>query len=183
MLRDLFDYAIARVRGVPTLAMLRRRGLQAGTGVHLGPFCLIDYAHAHLIELSDGVTLAPGVQIIAHDASTKRHLGYTRVARVSIGRNAFVGAGSIVMPGVRIGESAIVGAGSLVTDDVPAGMLAVGRPARVVGPVEDYLARRREELAHAPVFDRDWTVYGRLTDERRREMARRLADGSTAYVP
>lgn len=182
-LRELCAHAVARLRGVPTLAMLRRRGLRAGADVHIGPYCVIDYPHAHLIELGDGATLAPGVFLLAHDASTKRPLGYTRVARIRVGRDAFIGAGSMVMPGVAIGDAAIIGAGSLVTQDVPAGMLAVGRPARVVGPVEDYLAKRREEMARVDVFDLDWTIYGDLTDERRAEMARRLAGGESAYVP
>ena len=89
----------------------------------------------------------------------------------------------MVLPGVEIGDGAIVGAGSLVTQDVPAGMLAVGRPAQIVGPVDDYLAKRREEMTRVPVFDADWTVYGDLTDQRRAEMARRLADGTGAYLP
>jgi hypothetical protein len=87
------------------------------------------------------------------------------------------------MPGVRIGDSAIVGAGSLVIDNVPAAMLAIGRPAHVVGPIEDYLERRREEIRRGPVFDLDWTVYGQLTKERQTETARRLADRRAAYVP
>ena len=182
-LRALFADAVARLRGAPTLATLRRHGLRAGADIHIGPHCVLDLPHAHLIELGDRVTLAPGVYLLAHDASTKRALGYTRIARIRVGNDVFIGAGAMVLPGVEIGDAAIVGAGSLVTQDVPAGMLAVGRPAQVVGPVEDYLAKRREEMTRVPVFDVDWTVLGDLTDARRAEMARRLAGGGNAYVP
>ncbi|MFQ5948845.1 MAG: acyltransferase [Acidimicrobiia bacterium] len=50
-------------------------------------------------------------------------------------RRASIGSGSTILGGVTIGEGALVGAGSVVTKDVPPGMLAVGAPARVVGPV------------------------------------------------
>ncbi|MNL86126.1 Galactoside O-acetyltransferase [compost metagenome] len=50
---------------------------------------------------------------------------------VSIGRNAWIGAGAIILPGVTVGDDAIIGAGSIVTRDVPAGRTAVGNPARL----------------------------------------------------
>lgn len=51
-----------------------------------------------------------------------------------IGAGASIGAGCVILPGVRIGAQALVGAGSLVTADVPPGMLVYGSPARVIGP-------------------------------------------------
>lgn len=51
---------------------------------------------------------------------------------VKICRNAFLGMGSIVLPGVVIGENAIIGAGSVVTSDIPPNSIAVGRPAKVI---------------------------------------------------
>ena len=88
-LRGYIADAVARLRGAPTLATLRRHGLRAGADVHIGPHCVIDLPHAHLIEIGDRVTLAPGVYLLAHDASTKRALGYTRVARIRVGRDVF----------------------------------------------------------------------------------------------
>lgn len=51
------------------------------------------------------------MQILAHDASTKRYLGYTKIGRVLIGNNVFVGAGTIILPSVAIGNNVIIGAG------------------------------------------------------------------------
>ena len=70
-----------------------------------------------------------------------KHVSYRRAA-IAFDRNpprilraARIGGGSILCPGVTIGENALVGAGSVVTRDVPPRMIALGNPARVVGPV------------------------------------------------
>jgi maltose O-acetyltransferase len=54
---------------------------------------------------------------------------------ISIGAGAWLGGGVIVLPGVTIGENAVVGAGSVVSRDVPAGVVAVGTPARALRPI------------------------------------------------
>lgn len=56
---------------------------------------------------------------------------------VTIKKGARIGSGVMICPGVTIGEDALIGMGSVVTKDIPAGMLARGNPARVVGPVGD----------------------------------------------
>jgi acetyltransferase-like isoleucine patch superfamily enzyme len=50
---------------------------------------------------------------------------------VRVGRNVWIGAGAIILPGVSVGDDALIGAGSVVTRDVPAGVTAFGNPARV----------------------------------------------------
>lgn len=54
---------------------------------------------------------------------------------IHIGRNCWLGAGVIVLPGVTIGENTVVGAGSVVTKDLPANVVAVGNPCRVLRPI------------------------------------------------
>ena len=54
---------------------------------------------------------------------------------VHIGKNCWLGAGVIVMPGVTIGDNTVIGAGSIVTRDIPANVVAVGNPCRVMRPV------------------------------------------------
>ncbi len=51
---------------------------------------------------------------------------------ITIGNNVWLGGGVIVLPGVSIGDDSVIGAGSVVTKDVPAGVVTVGSPARVV---------------------------------------------------
>lgn len=54
---------------------------------------------------------------------------------VHIGDNVWVGAGAIILPGVSIGENSVIGAGSVVTKDIPANVVAVGNPCRVIRPI------------------------------------------------
>ena len=97
------------------------------------------------IYIGDDVMIGPNVTIAAaghplHPALRSKGLQYNKP--VTIGAGAWIGAGSIILPGVTIGENAVIGAGSLVTKDIPAGVLAVGSPCRVVRPIgeEDRLA-------------------------------------------
>ncbi len=57
---------------------------------------------------------------------------------VRIGRNCWLGAGVIVMPGVTIGDGTVIGAGSVVTKDIPAGVVAVGNPCRVMRQISEH---------------------------------------------
>ena len=58
------------------------------------------------------------MNILAHDASTKRHLNYAKIGNVVIEDKVFIGAGSIILPGVRISKNSIIGSGSVVTKDI-----------------------------------------------------------------
>ncbi len=57
---------------------------------------------------------------------------------VHIGRNCWLGAGVIVVPGVTIGDNSVIGAGSVVTKDIPPNVIAVGNPCRVLREINDY---------------------------------------------
>ena len=103
-----------------------------------------------LIEIGDECTIAPEAYLLAHDASTKRHLNRTRVGRVCIGRRVFIGARAVILPGVTVGDESIVAAGSVVVHDVPPRTIVAGNPARQVGSLDDYLAEQRRRLAEGP---------------------------------
>ena len=57
---------------------------------------------------------------------------------VRIGRNCWIGAGVVIVPGVTIGENTVIGAGSLVTKDIPANVVAVGNPCRVLRTINEH---------------------------------------------
>ncbi len=153
------------------------RGLVVGKNFSMLDGVIIDYAHTWHITIGDDVTLAPRVHILAHDASTKRYLGYTRIAKVRIGNRVFIGAGSIILPGVTIGDDVVVGAGSVVTRDVPAGHVAAGNPARVLCTIDEFLSRRRREMESSPLFGEEYTVDSGVTAAMKQEMNRRMSDG------
>lgn len=160
---------------------LRKRGLVVGSNFSVQKEVIIDYSHCWHIEIGDDVTLAPRVVILAHDASTKKALGYTRIGKVRIGSRVFVGAGSIILPGVCIGDDVVIGAGSVVSKDVPSGVVAVGNPARFVRSFEDYLREKREELADSPCFDETYTTRGNITEDMKHDMNKRMKNG-VGYV-
>ena len=70
---------------------------------------LIDFDHGFLVSIGNHETLT-GVRILAHDASTQIPLGVSKVGRVIIGDEVFVGQGAIVLPNVRIGSRVVIGA-------------------------------------------------------------------------
>ncbi|MGW3624375.1 sugar O-acetyltransferase [Streptomyces sp. NPDC000880] len=87
------------------------------------------------ITVGSDVQIGPNVQLLTptHELDTeRRRAGWEKASPITIGDNVWLGGGVIVCPGVTIGENTVVGAGSVVTKDLPAGVLAVGNPARVI---------------------------------------------------
>lgn len=146
LVRSFVRHRILHIDDRGQLEIAIANGLKIGRDCNVMGECIIDPGHCWLIEIGNRVTLAPRVHILAHDASTKRALGYTRLGAVSIGDDVFIGAGSIVLPGVTIGGHVIVGAGSVVSHDIPCNSVAVGAPARVVGSYDEYIKKRRGEM-------------------------------------
>lgn len=73
-----------------------------------------------------------------------------RVGKVDFKDNVFVGHGAIILPNVTIGPNAIVAAGAVVSKDVPEGTIVAGIPARVIGRVDDLVAKLEVETANLP---------------------------------
>lgn len=118
-------------------------------GVTIGTACKIS-SHTFVCEgvtIEDEVFVGHGVMFIndrypratTADGMPQQAADWT-VSRTTIGRGATVGSGAVIMGGVTIGGQAMIGAGAVVTTDIPAGYVAVGVPARVVGPAPDVTA-------------------------------------------
>lgn len=116
-----------------------------GAHVHFGAgvyanfnLTLVDDTH---IYVGDRTMFGPNVTIATagHPIEPRlRKAGYQYNAAVHIGENVWFGAGAIVVPGVTIGDNTVVGAGSVVTHDLPANVVAVGDPAKVMRPINDH---------------------------------------------
>ncbi|GAA1395150.1 sugar O-acetyltransferase [Luteococcus peritonei] len=107
------------------------RHIFLGKDVFINTDCLfVDLGGIHI---ADKVLIAPRVSIITvnHDIDPERRRSVV-TAGVRIERNAWIGAGATLCPGVTVGENSVVGAGSVVTKDVPANVVVAGVPAKVV---------------------------------------------------
>ncbi|GIH20813.1 sugar O-acetyltransferase [Rugosimonospora africana] len=103
----------------------------ARTFANFGLVCL-DVAR---VTIGDDVQIGPNVQLLTptHPVEAGPRRDKWEAARpIAIGDNVWLGGGAIVCPGVTIGENTVVGAGAVVTRDLPANVVAVGNPARVI---------------------------------------------------
>jgi maltose O-acetyltransferase len=173
-MRELLARLLAKCHRGGQVSWLVKQGLIVGRNFVMLEDVVIDPSHIWHIVIGNDVTLAPRAQILAHDASTKRHLGRTRIGKVAIGDRVFVGASTVILPGVTIGSDVIIGAGSVVAEDIPSGVVAAGNPARILCPLTEFLERRSAEMASSPNFGREYTLRGNITEQRKAEMNARM---------
>ena len=110
-----------------------------GTRITIGSGCFANFGLVALdvapITIGDDVQIGPNVQLLTptHPVEPQaRREKWESAEPITIGDNVWLGGGAIVCPGVTIGENTVVGAGAVVTKDLPANVVAVGNPARVV---------------------------------------------------
>lgn len=116
-----------------------------GKHVHFGSnvyanfnLTLVDDTH---IYVGDYTMFGPNVTVATagHPILPElREKGCQYNASVRIGRNCWIGAGVVIVPGVTIGDNTVIGAGSVVTKDIPSGVVAVGNPCRVLREISDH---------------------------------------------
>ena len=114
-----------------------------GSRIRIGARCFANFGLVALdvaaITIGDDVQIGPNVQLLTptHPVEPGPRREKWEAARpITIGDNVWLGGGVIVLPGVTIGADTVVGAGSVVPRDLPAGVVAVGNPARVVRTLE-----------------------------------------------
>jgi maltose O-acetyltransferase len=110
-----------------------------GENLHIGPRTFVNYNLTALdvatITIGADCQLGPGVQLLTptHPVEPEPRRDKLEAALpIVLGDNVWLGGGVIVCPGVTIGDNTVVGAGAVVTKDLPANVVAVGNPARVV---------------------------------------------------
>lgn len=159
-LDKLYDFNMTRpTEGEKRQAMLKEMFAEIGEGCYIEPpfhanwggkhvhfgknvyanfnLTLVDDTH---IYVGDYTLFAPNVIVASATHPIAPHLrekGYQFNAPVKIGRNCWIGAGSVIVPGVTIGDNTVIGAGSVVTKDIPANSVAYGNPCRVVREIGD----------------------------------------------
>lgn len=90
------------------------------------------------ITIEDGVLIGPKVNLttLNHDFNPENRSA-TQVKSIHIKKNAWIGIGSTILPGITIGENAVVGAGSVVTKDVPDNSIVAGNPAKFIKRIDE----------------------------------------------
>jgi galactoside O-acetyltransferase len=154
-LEKLYDYNATRPsQGELRAQLLKDMFAQIGDGCYIEPPLHANWAGAHVhfgnnvyanfnltlvddthIYVGDGTMFGPNVVIATAGhpilPQLRERVGQFNMP-VHIGKNCWLGAGVIVLPGVSIGDNTVVGAGSVVTKDIPANVVAVGSPCRVL---------------------------------------------------
>lgn len=157
----LYDYNQTRpTEGKKRTALLKKMCAECGENVYIEPpfhsnwggkhchfgknvyanfnLTCVDDTHIYVGEytmLGPNVVLASAGHPILPELREKI---YQYNMPIHIGKNCWLGAGVIVLPGITIGDGSVIGAGSVVTKDIPAGVIAVGNPCRVLREINDH---------------------------------------------
>jgi len=130
----------------PTASFANADNIRLGNAAHIGANCSLWAGQVRgMITAGDNLLLGPNVTITAANYDFRAGSPITKQPMaeqpVTIGHDVWIGANSIILPGVGIGDGAIIGAGAVVTRSVPAGAVVAGSPAKpisqrqvVVGP-------------------------------------------------
>lgn len=172
---------VYRLRGEYTTDRLIKMGMKVGKNFQRLNGVILDPSHCWLIEIGDNVTMAPRVHVLCHDASTKKFLNYTKIGRVSIGDNTFIGAETVVLPGVNIGNNVIIGANSTVTHDIPDNIVVAGTPAKMICTLEEYLQKEKKRMEKSPQFGEEYTLSRNVSMGKRLEQ-KKMLKGYIGYI-
>jgi maltose O-acetyltransferase len=174
MLAKLYHHILAK-RRTRYIENLKRNGLKLGKNVEIIDTFFFDPSHCFLISIGDNCTICPNVRLIAHDASTKKILGYTKIGMIHIKENCFIGDSVIVLPNVTIGPGSMIGAGSVVTKTIPPDSVAAGNPAEVITSVPEYIKKIGSIQKSKKVFTRDYFIEN-LNEAKRREIIKSIGN-------
>lgn len=133
LLQELFHQVGEKITIVPPFHCDYGSNISLGNNSYINYGCVI--LDCNLVEIGENVLLAPYVQIYAAYHPTEPHIrltGRELAAPIKIGDNVWIGGGAIICPGVVIGDNTTIGAGSVVVKDIPANVVAVGNPCRIV---------------------------------------------------
>ncbi len=178
--KNILDYIRQKKRHL-YINRLIDRGLSLGKNVEIISKFFFDPAHCFLISIGDNCTICPNVRLIAHDASTKTHLGYTKIGKITIEKDCFIGDSTIILPGVTIGSNSIIGAGSVVVKSIPAYSVAAGNPAKIICKLDEYLQRIKALRDGKTVFSEEYWI-NNLDEEKCNEIIESVRESISFIV-
>ena len=133
---------------------MKKHGMKIGRNVSILHDTILDPSRPFLIEIGNNVTFAPRCHVLTHDASMCLFQNRTRIGKVKILDNCFIGAGSVILPGVTIGPNVVIGAGSVVAKTVPEGAVFAGNPAKRICGLAEFLQKHDRACTPANSFPR-----------------------------
>lgn len=172
----VYGLGIRKVPQYTPVEQCRMRGVKIGENVDLVN-AEIDYCFGHLISIGNNVTITNSV-VLAHDASTKKELGYSKIGCVDIGDNVFIGYGCIILPNTRIGNKVIVGAGTVVSQDIPDNVVVAGNPYKILCSYDEYMQRNKKRMEKYPVSNK---VFYEKTEEEWAELYIKVKESNGGY--
>ena len=105
-----------------------------------------------IITIGDNVYITEDVKFLTHDGGTllfRNLVPDLEITKpITIGNNVYIGVNTIILPGVTIGDNVVIGAGAVVSKDIPSNSLAVGVPAKVIKPIDEYFEKLKQESLH-----------------------------------
>ena len=155
------------------------RGLTLGNNTHVLSPSGLDGGCPWLITIGDNVTISTNVTILTHDASTNVIHQGTKLGRVNIGNNVFIGTRTVVLCNTTIGDNVIIGAGSVVSHNIPSNGVYAGVPAQYVCSIDEYRKKYQELRKTRPDFDKimPWYEWKNAEEKDRKIMYDALSDG------
>jgi acetyltransferase-like isoleucine patch superfamily enzyme len=123
---------MARLASKLSVIFYRIMGVEIGKKCYISPNAHLDIRRGK-ITMGDYVQIGKGSYILSHTGFQPLKEGETTI----IENNVIIQLHSIVLPGIKIGENSIIGAGSVVMKDVPANVVVMGNPAKIVQRLED----------------------------------------------
>ena len=134
LLRQMFGHVGENVFVRPPVTIARGSLVSIGDGTYINSnLTMVD---DYTITIGKNCLLAPNVTLSTTGHPELRAMGLYS-APITIGDNVWIGAGTIILPGVSIGENSVIGAGSVVTRSIPANVIAFGAPCRVQRAISD----------------------------------------------
>lgn len=118
-------------------------GMHLGKNVMICPGVKFDPPHSFLTSIGNNCTIAPDVRFLNHDAALFRLGQCASIGKIVIEENCFIGAGSLLLPGITIGANSIIGAYSVVTKSIAPDSVVAGNPAKPIRKTSEYLKQTK----------------------------------------
>ncbi len=123
----------------------KKMKMDIGANCHI--FSFIMTTEPYLIHIGDNTTISSDVQFITHDNCISKIINDATdtFGEIHVGKNCFIGAGSIILPGISLADNTVVAAGSVVTKSVnESGLIVGGNPAIVIGDWNSYRKSKKD---------------------------------------